>query len=792
MIRSAVLRIFAIVILLAPAGALPAASAGGADGLEAAERAYAGGLPTVAAAILGGIDPGSLDGESARARAILLARSLIDTGSPEAVPAILAGFAGDPAAEFWAAQARLAAGDVKPALEKFRSLAGDPAFGGPARNGLARALAASGDLGSAIAALEEIPAESRTPRDDLDRADYLARDGQSAEALRLIGAIRATGGADEAELGLLTAQAAFLAGDHEAARRALAGRPPGPPDLQARAAMLDAEISAARGDRENAERTLEKFLDRSAWPPLARELFAALDRLYASQESPSPADLARWAEASQGSPRARLAKFYLGRTEAGLSRWGRAAEAYRAFLAEAPDDPLAPAARKELSEMAASLGRTGDALAPLAGDSGPEAEFLRGLALARAGDYRAAGHSFELAAGGSGWASARFNAQLAGILAGDGGETARFDDPPLEIAMALAMARRRDPAAPEVLERLANSAPAPWNALAGLAAAEARYIALDFEGARRDLLRISNAPPQVAEDARALEVFAADDGSPDSAPAVEKSAREFLEKYPESPRRAEVLMKLGEVLFRKGDYVSARARFSEASTAAPGGELDERAQFLAAQAASRTMDPQSMEESLEIYEDIVRRGGPLALRSRLAQALLLNATGRSREAIAVLDNLLASNPDDELRNAAVIEKGDTLFALGATDPASFRLAAEAWRSAAGPSSPVRWRNQALTKIGAALEKAGETDAALASYYAALEVPAGGEPEFFWFYKAGFDAARMLESKGRIQEAAALYEKLAVTEGPRSEEARQKLNRLRLENFLWDENDPPGS
>ena len=59
-------------------------------------------------------------------------------------------------------------------------------------------------------------------------------------------------------------------------------------------------------------------------------------------------------------------------------------------------------------------------------------------------------------------------------------------------------------------------------------------------------------------------------------------------------------------------------------------------------------------------------------------------------------------------------------------------------------------------------------------------------EFFWFYKAGFNAARLLEEEAKWQPAAAIYEKLAFAGGARSEEAKARLNRIRLEHFLWDQ------
>ena len=76
--------------------------------------------------------------------------------------------------------------------------------------------------------------------------------------------------------------------------------------------------------------------------------------------------------------------------------------------------------------------------------------------------------------------------------------------------------------------------------------------------------------------------------------------------------------------------------------------------------------------------------------------------------------------------------------------------------------------------------------ALATFYRILEFNPSPDrpPEFFWFYKAGFNAARLLEEQQKWEAAAAIYEKLVAANGPRSEEANARLGQLRLEHFLW--------
>jgi hypothetical protein len=146
----------------------------------------------------------------------------------------------------------------------------------------------------------------------------------------------------------------------------------------------------------------------------------------------------------------------------------------------------------------------------------------------------------------------------------------------------------------------------------------------------------------------------------------------------------------------------------------------------------------------------------------------------------------ARHPDAEIRAAALMAKGDTLHRLASEEPARDREAADAWRGlSSDPTIPLHWRNEALCKRGLVLEKIGDGDAALASYYEAFKNPRDKESEQIWHDRAAFEAARLLEGRKQWNDAAALYSQLANENGPRAEEAKARLSKLKLENFLWD-------
>jgi hypothetical protein len=82
-----------------------------------------------------------------------------------------------------------------------------------------------------------------------------------------------------------------------------------------------------------------------------------------------------------------------------------------------------------------------------------------------------------------------------------------------------------------------------------------------------------------------------------------------------------------------------------------------------------------------------------------------------------------------------------------------------------------------------MRQLAKTDDALATLYDVLSA-GGNTSDEYWFFRAGFDAAELLEARRSWSSAAAVYEKLAAIPGSRAEEAKNRLERLRLEHFLW--------
>ncbi len=776
-----------------------------ASGLDDARQALADGLPQVAIHKLTQADKKWPNAADQAAADLLLGEALITSGRyEESVARLTRLAAGEPAAKFWLAEACAALDQPEKALPLYKAAAGQENFAARAVVGESRMLKQLWRVGDALAVLA-----ARTKAAPGEELVALELAEQSLDAGDVAGAAAAL-----ARVQAISPKANYLRGRVLLARGEVSQAQALLETITVCLARFAAGRDIARAECEmhfkepaEAEKILESFIEENASLPGLAEVFAALDRVYAAQPSASSSELRRWSEDSSDPLRAGYAVFYLARNEARTGNAERSRQLYAEFLAKYPGNPLRLEARAELAASFLAEGKSADALALLKSESGGRAAFLRGKAQAALGRNKEAAASFLDAEEETGLErEALFNAALCGMLAGttdaknegaarlralpDGAAAlARF-----EFLSATHQAAQRHPDAGKRLAEIAGS-DSPHAAQSRLALAEWDALRLDYPSARLELRRISTQDSQnalVRERAAALSVFVADTGELESEAEVRRLAAEFLKAHPDSAFAPEIHMKLGEMFFRRGDYLAARGEFAQIAEKFPSSPLAEKAVFLTARAMERSMDSKTIQEALLLYETVATAGGPLASRARLAQAMLFNALKKPKDALGVFDKILESKPDAELRYTALTEAGETLFAQGKLDPANYERAIATWKALADdPAAPRMWTNQARFRIGAAYEKLNQSDAALDAYYTVIsrgpkEAAAGAEPEYFWYYKAGFEAGTLLEERKLWKEAIAVYEKISAIDGPRAGEASNQIKKLRLANFIWED------
>jgi len=309
-----------------------------------------------------------------------------------------------------------------------------------------------------------------------------------------------------------------------------------------------------------------------------------------------------------------------------------------------------------------------------------------------------------------------------------------------------------------------------------------------LDEARKDLEHAVESTPTAgaAERADYLRIWVEETAGGNESKVIDLGKR-FLEQHGQSQFASEVRMKLAELYYRSQDFANAETQFEIIAQQNPNDPLAEKALFFAAESAMSSMSEHTLDRALVLFDQVVQKNGAMRWAARNEQAVIERKLGKPKDALALYDEVLKSDAGASEKREALCGKGDIFFEAGATDPSSYQRAIEAYdQLAADKDGSIHWRNQALFKKGLCLEKKGDRAGALATFYKILqdESPPGERRELFWYYKAGFNAARLLEEDSKWESAVAIYDKLVAAGGSRSEEAKARLNNIRLEHFLW--------
>ncbi len=601
---------------------------------------------------------------------------------------------------------------------------------------------------------------------------------------------------------------------------------PVPSEIFVGALVGASEVMERRGETNAATRALLQFLKSGREIPDAEPVFQRLVALLSESTHPAEADLRDCLRMGPKNHRA-LAQFYLAQFYFATGRQGKAVEEITQFCENYPDHSLCAAAFLQRGERAMEVEQwtAAESLLKRGLRASTEASVERSLSMRlalvafRKGLYADAREQYTRM--GQQWpeleAETAFNAGLSSVRLGDlraasmhlsrllAAQGAQELAVQLELEIALRRAVDFHPQAEESLQTFIRTHPQSSRVSDARIALAELYMTqsgqdLPEEGPRSaralheraaSLLQVVFAEPlspQGAMQARYLEIFVADIQQVRDEMEVLSLGEGFLRDYPESHLAGEVRMKLGEVYLRRGDSANAEVQFATLAEQQPEGPLVEKALFLAGQCASNLLNPGSVDRALAYWDKVAGGKGALRWKARYQQAAVKSRLGEEAEG-AVLFELVMKAPDgvsSDLRLAALCGRADALLSLAKRTSASLDEALSAYRALAedAEATPM-WRNQALYKIGKAVESTDSTRA-LQSFERVLHADGTVEAgEFFWSNKAGFDAARLHEGVEAWRKAIEVYERLAAMPGPRAQEARLRARQLRLERFIWD-------
>ena len=729
----------------------------------------------------------------------------------------------DAEATFWRAQALAALERWSEALPLYQK-AGAGTTMLPLRTeatfGEAEALRALGRAEEAIRILrmlEETP--RRSTRAKLGIAQLLIARGNLSAAERLLRATRAQLLSERNERRYLFGRLNLAQGHPERAIETLnviLKKPEGvshPLLVATLFSLADAHLQIRTP--ESGDDALEEFIDHHPNDSALPIIFARLDALYRLERKPSTNELEHWMR-DPAQPRQALAQWYFARSRLRAGDREQAIALLTQLRASRARLPSLGEAALELARLHLEKEEWPAALAAAeaAREQNPAPAFVERVDWLiaeinyRSGQLEKAAPIYERLAERSAGSTdaALFNAALCWLRLDRTAEYAadyrRITNDPKNQAVqgellleqgAVQAAQGKKEAAQTFEKFIHNFPQSPRLSEASVALAELAFHAPrpDLAAARKYLAQARQGTPTAtaAERADYLQIWIEDATPTAGASAVIAAANHFLEQHRESRFRAEVRMKLAEAYFRESDFANAQTQFELLAQQKPEAPLAEKALFFAARSAMQSMAAGALEHALALLDQVVGLEGELKWAARNEEAAIERRLGKNREALALYDEVLKHDAKPAEQREALCGKGDIFYEMGADDAQNYRRAIELYEQLAGEAGvPAHWRNQAEFKKGKALEKLNDKAAALTTYYDVLE--RGARPdvqhEFFWFYKAGFNAAQLLEEASDWKAAVAVYRKLAAVGGVRSEEAKARLTQLRLEHFLWEE------
>jgi len=270
--------------------------------------------------------------------------------------------------------------------------------------------------------------------------------------------------------------------------------------------------------------------------------------------------------------------------------------------------------------------------------------------------------------------------------------------------------------------------------------------------------------------------------------------RSFIETYPGSTLAPHVMFWLGEYLWNHGQYAEAETQFLALAESRPGGELADQAWFWAARSAAKLSEylraGEHLTELVRLHPD-----SPRMPEARMLQGDILSELGKFSGSILAFEEIIKNWPTSYLVDQAWGRKGDCQFTLGTEGtngvPQQHRLeeALASYRTVfESTSAQPKLKLQARYKMGRCEEKRGNTDQAIEHYQEVVyeyfaEWGAGTPLDPVWFTRAAFGAAGIMESADDWLGATRIYRRVVDAGVPAAEEARKRIQRIRLENWF---------
>ncbi len=273
-----------------------------------------------------------------------------------------------------------------------------------------------------------------------------------------------------------------------------------------------------------------------------------------------------------------------------------------------------------------------------------------------------------------------------------------------------------------------------------------------------------------------------------SEPQLLEGLLSLLKKYPKNPKTPHFLFSIGEYYFQKQDFGNSQSYFDQLLNDFPTCDLFDDGLYWSGKSAIGRDD---LSQAIVVLEKIPD-SSELKIDARLLQGKIYIQQLKFDKAIQLLDATLEQDKQGRVLCEALLRKGDALMGLASSDPAKFEQAIAVFQQLLQlKSTPIHQWNEACFKKSKSLQKLHRDDEAISGYLDLLkgrmsERPNEEVPEYLWRIKGGLEAADMMQARKDWKAALSIYRKLETISGPNQQEFRDAINRIKRENFIYDE------
>ena len=256
--------------------------------------------------------------------------------------------------------------------------------------------------------------------------------------------------------------------------------------------------------------------------------------------------------------------------------------------------------------------------------------------------------------------------------------------------------------------------------------------------------------------------------------------------FPSTERDPYFLLSLAECYFRNGELGPAHVLFAKIAEMPNAGDLTEIALYYSARSNLQIPTPEAIQEAHNTFDLLISQAGPLATAARLLKArTLLRSQGKPRQCLQTLEGI-PGNPSDQPE--AALLTAEAYRELASEEPELLNRAVRIYqRLIADPRTDYPLSNQLHYQLALTYRKNNQPDLALEP---CLTVVNGGnrkvneeEVEWDYYYRCGFEAIDILLESKRPRAAFIQARKLANTQGPGAEQAKERAEQIQLDNLL---------